>query len=186
VDGLETPGSPNFVSYWYGQSTEPRHAAALMEELSAESAGRHPAVSRQAARTWSAIALTFYLRGQILTDAGLVYSEQDRRLMAAQDAWRRARQADPTRQDCSFFLGVVRARADRNRPELTAAEFAPVLSQSADRALHADILNALGDAYFEAGRLKEARQCYVESFDVFNLPSATKINYRAQRRLGGL
>ena len=81
---------------------------------------------------------------------------------------------------------MVQTRVDRAHPEQVEATFAPLLEGLSDRALRADVLNVLGDAYFEAGRLIEARKRYVESFDVFNLPGVNKINYRAQRRLGGL
>jgi hypothetical protein len=186
IDGLTTPDALIYQAYWYANFWEPRRAAHLMEELLAQGDGRYPAVRHQAARISTNAGLTYYLRGTIPTDDGLVYVEQDRRLTTAEEAWRRAAEVDPTRADCGFYLGMVRARADRSRPERVQAEFASLLAASADRALRADILNVLGDAFFEAGQLAEARRRYVESFDVYNLPSVDKINYRAQRRLGGL
>jgi tetratricopeptide (TPR) repeat protein len=184
--GLEAPSSTLFQTYWFANTWELRKAILLMEELLARGGEPHPAVRHQTARLWTDLGLHYYLRGTIVTDAGLVYSEQDRRLMAAQAAWLRASQISPAKRDSAFYLGMVQTRADRLHPELVEASFAPLLTGLADRALRADVLNVLGDAYFEAGRMIEARRRYVESFDVFNLPGATKINYRAQRRLGGL
>jgi hypothetical protein len=178
--------SPAFEAYWFANYWEPRKALYLMDELLTDAVGRHPAVRNQAARLWTNAGLNYYLRSAILTDAGLVYSEQDRWLAAAQVAWHRSVEVDPTKVDCRFYLGMVQARADRTRPELVEEEFAPLLHTSADLALRADILNVLGDAYFEAGQMTAARRRYVESFDVYNLPRVGKINYRAQRRLGGL
>src|SRR5262249_38694618 len=110
----------------------------------------------------------------------------DRRLMAAQDAWQRAVEVNPAKRDCAFYLGMLRTRLERSQPEQVEADFAPMLKGLADRALRADVLNVLGDAFFEAGRMIEAQRRSVESFDVFSLPGVGKINYRAQRRLGGL
>jgi tetratricopeptide (TPR) repeat protein len=186
LPGMTTPGTPFFEAYWFAATWEPLRASFLMDELLAEGGDRFPAVRNQAGRLWANAGLHYYLRGELLTDEGLVYSEQNLRLTAAQHAWRRATELDPGRLDCSFYLGMVQARSDRNHPERADELFSPLLLESADRALRADILNVVGDAYFDAGQMEEARRRYVESFDVFNLPGVSKINYRAQRRLGGL
>ncbi len=186
LQGLITPGTTLFVTYWYAQAWEPLRATFLMDEVLAAGGDRHAALRNEAGRLWTNAGLQYYLRGELLTDEGLVYSEQNLRLSAAEAAWRRAAELDPDRFDCAFYLGTVAARVDRSRPERAQEAFQPLLDGCADRALRADILNIVGDAYFEASRMSEARRRYVESFDVFNMPGVDKINYRAQRRLGGL
>jgi tetratricopeptide (TPR) repeat protein len=185
-EDLIAPNSSVHQAYWFANHWEPLRALRVMDELLAEDAGRQGPVRHQAARMWTNIGLTYYLRTAMLTDAGLVYYEQNRWLTAAEESWQRASQIDPGKRDVLFYLGMIQARADRSRPELVQAAFDPLLKGCADRALRADILNVLGDAYFEAGHLMKARRCYVESFDVYNLPGVDRINYRAQRRLGGL
>ena len=75
---------------------------------------------------------------------------------------------------------------ERDHPERAERTFRPLLEDTADKALQADILSNVGDAYFRAGRFPEARRRYAESFDLYNMPQLDRINYRAQRRLGGL
>src|SRR5262249_59253787 len=102
---MTTRGSPANATYWFGSFWEPRRATFLMEGLLAE--GRDdPAVWSQAARLWTNMGLQYYLRGTIPTDDGLVYIEQNRRLTAAWDAWRRAAELMPDKRDCGFYLGM--------------------------------------------------------------------------------
>src|SRR5258708_25170648 len=97
------------------------------------------------------------------------FSQHDRRLTAAQDAWRRAAEAGPGRRDCGFYLGVAQARLDRERPQQVEAAFDPMWLGLADRPLKAEILYALGEAYWQAGQFVEARRRFAASYDVFSL-----------------
>ena len=105
-------------------------------------------------------------------------------MTAAQDSWRRALDLTPGRRDCGFYLGLVQARTDRDHPERVEAAFRPMVTRLADQILLGDILNTVGNAYFEAGQVIEARRRYAHSYDVFCLPKA--INLEAQKQLGGM
>jgi tetratricopeptide (TPR) repeat protein len=146
-----------------------RRAIALMAELRADGASA-PAVRAQAARLWSDLALNEY--------------HQKTSLTTTFDAWQRAAALDPQRRDCAFYVGTLQARFDRERPERVRSELQPILADIGDQVLNAEILNTLGNACFEAGWVTEARRLYAESYDLFCLPKS--INFRAQRKLGGL
>lgn len=161
-----------------------RHALALMEELLAEGQTQ-PAVRQQAARLWTAVGVRRSLHAPfVLAEDGQLYERPDRRLLAAEAAWRRAGCVAPTHRDSAFYLGTLQAHLNRYQSGPAEAEFAPALAGLGDRVLRADVLGTLGDASLQAGELGQARQRYAESFDAFNLPRA--INYRAQKGLGGL
>lgn len=121
--------------------------------------------------------------GRIFTLTGMDHYRHGR-LCAAEDMWQRAQVVNPTRFDCRFFLGTVQRLMDPSRPELVEAKFQKIFSRLADRVLRADILSSLGDAYFEAGRMTEARQWYRKSRSAFGLPK--NINYRAEKGLTGI
>src|SRR5262249_18273917 len=124
----------------------------------------------QAARLWS--------------DSALEECRQKTALTSAFDAWERAARIDPLRRDCAFYLGSVQARFDREQPDRVRSVFQPILANLGDQVLNAEILNTLGDACLEAGWWVEARRLYGQSYDLFCLPKS--INFRAQRKLGGL
>lgn len=153
--------------------------------LLAEAGADQPAVRHLVARLWNDTGLEFYFRGEILTDVGRVSFLRTRNLIAAQDAWRRAAELSPPRFDCAFYRGMAQAELQPSQPDLIENEFRAFLARSAEKAVQADMLSVLGDAYLQAGRLAEARLRYAQSFDLFNIPEQFK-NYRAQRRLGGL
>jgi hypothetical protein len=138
------------------------------------------------ARLWIDEGLNHYLGPKNAPEIDRVYLPERRHLIAAQDAWRRASRLVPWRLDCAYYLGTVQAHLDNARPDLVEAAFGPLLRGTADQALRADALNNVGDAYFKAGEMAQARRRYAESFDIYNMPELFRINYRAQRRLGGL
>src|SRR5262249_23312907 len=150
---------------------------ALMEDLLPEGGCGHPVVRRQAARFLTETGLEYYRQ-----DAALAAPSAWRigvpfftdppvfppRLAAAQDAWQRAAALTPVERDCSYcYLGVAQAHTDLARPDLAEAEFARVLPRLPDRPLRADILATLGDAYFQAGQMAEARKYYAKSVETF-------------------
>jgi hypothetical protein len=114
----------------------------------------------------------------------LSYHRQERRLVTAQNAWRKALQITPARRDVAFAAATLQLTLDRAHPEAVEQEYGPVLDGLADRILRADILNNLGEAYGRSGLIDESRARFAESLDVFHLPK--KLNYRAQKGLGGL
>jgi hypothetical protein len=146
-----------------------RQAIALMADLRADGVAA-AALRAQAARLWSDLALNQY--------------HQKTSLTMTFDAWQRAAAVDPLRRDCAFYVGTLQARIDRDGPERVRSELQPILGDLGDQVLNAEILNTLADAFFEAGWIGEARRLYAKSYDVFCLPKS--INFRAQRRLGGL
>jgi hypothetical protein len=103
---------------------------------------------------------------------------------AAQDAWQRAREANPWQYDTLFLLASARGKVDRARPRRLQEEYSPLLDVLADRFLKADMFDLLGDAYFEAGHMNDARLRYADSAQAFTLPKV--INHRALMGLGGL
>jgi tetratricopeptide (TPR) repeat protein len=161
-------------------------AAALNIDLVAGERFRGPPVCNQAARVWADIGMTYYQKGVYFKDTDRVFFQDSRCLGVAEDAWRQASALAPANRCSRFFLGMRRAAVERDHPEWSEAIFRPFLEDTADKALQADILSNLGDAYFRAGRIHEARSRYAESFDRYNMPQLDRINYRAQRRLGGL
>jgi tetratricopeptide (TPR) repeat protein len=183
VSGAEPAEPPDAIFPFipgYGSG----HAFALLETLLAQDAEAHPVVRTLAARILTDMGSGFYLRKVRFTDAGPDYSRQKLHLMAVQEAWRRALQLEPARIDSLFFLGYTQASIDRDHPEIADAILNPLLNRLADRLVCADLLNILGDAYFAAGRITEARERYAESLDLLNLPQ--RKNFRAQKGLGGL
>ena len=132
-----------------------------------------------AARILTELGIVLYVRDPRFTDAGFDYVEQNQRLVAARDVWQRAAALDRLRTDDPVFLTYTGPRLDRAAPD--GAHIAITLG---DRILRADVLNMLADAYFESGRMGEARRGYAESLDLMNLPQ--RKNFRAQKGLGGL
>jgi tetratricopeptide (TPR) repeat protein len=155
----------------------------LFEELLKQEKS-HPMARSLAARVLTDIGLVLYSQKPLFTDSGPDYSAQKLNLTSAQEAWERALQLDESRLDCMFYLGYTQTLIDPTHPELAEGYFEPLLDRVADRLLFADTLNVLADAYFEAGRMAEARQRYAESLDMLNLPQ--RKNFGAQRGLGGL
>jgi hypothetical protein len=91
----------------------------------------------------------------------------------------------PDNRFAQFYEARSRMSMDWSHPEQIEADCRPFLKGTVDRALHAEVLANLGDLYFRAGRLPEARAHYADSFDAYTMPHIDRINYRAQRRLGG-
>ena len=120
---------------------------------------------------------------RLLTKVGLAEFEADR-LAPAVDHFASAKSLSPTAIDAAMFVGLVQSKLDPQHPERAESLLAPVLGATADRLIRADILATLGDTYFEAGRMVEARDRYRASIRAFNLPK--QINYRAQRGLVGM
>jgi hypothetical protein len=145
-------------------------AIALSRELLSGAAGDEPAVRHQAARLLAALGLNFYM--------------QDRRLMAAEDGWRGAMEVVPSRFDCAYYLGTLHARVDRDHPDRVEAEFESMRARLADRVLRAEGRATVGDAYFKAGQMMEARWNYAESSQTCTLPKI--MNFRAMKGLGGM
>jgi tetratricopeptide (TPR) repeat protein len=185
--GHYRPDSPPFGSDAVAaRSLEQGRAAALSADLLADEHFRAPPVSNQAARVWADIGMTYYQKGTLFKDTGRVSFEDNRCLGVAAEAWRQASALAPANHSSRFFLGMTQAATERDHPEWADLTFRSLLEDTADKALQADILSNVGDAYFRAGRFHEARRRYAESFDRYNMPQLDRINYRAQRRLGGL
>jgi hypothetical protein len=168
-DRLDSHEDRFVQEYKAARDRDVRQAIAVMANLRTDFSAAPP-VRAQAARLWSNFALNEYHEKTSLTSTF--------------DAWQRATALDPLRRDCAFYLGTLQARIDRDRPEHVQSELRPILADIGDQVLNAEILNTLGNACFEAGWLTEARRLYAESYDVFCLPKS--INFRAQRKLGGL
>ena len=182
--GLPAPQGHWRSDYRFDRTAGPRHALALMEDLLADGGAIPPAVRNQASRFWADRALTYFLTEPFLCEDGLDYREQDRRLVAARDAWCRAGELAPARSDCTLALAALHMRLDPSHPERAEAMLAPLLTGSGDRILQADALAILGESYLKAGDVTKARQCFAASFDRFHLPK--NLNCRAQKGLGGL
>lgn len=157
---------------------------ALSDDLSA----RHPTkiVLQQASRIWAEAGMTFYQKGTVLKQENRIYLEESRTLHTALEAWQRSLNADPTNRYARYFIANAIAGMDPMRIDSVQALSRPLLEGLDDQALKADVLSNLGDACFQSGRLDEARSYYARSFDLYNMPQYDRINYRAQRRLGGL
>jgi hypothetical protein len=165
--GAETPRAAFFRAYQWEGNREWARALALMAPLA--TGGSEPAVERQATR--------------VLVERGLDEYQQGR-LAAAQVQWAHALATPAPSFDGSFLLGAGLSRSDRYFPESAESAFAPLLERTADRALRADCLSILGDAYFEAGHMETARSRYASSSTAFTLPKV--INSHALRGLGGM
>jgi hypothetical protein len=143
-------------------------ARGLMAGLSDE-AIESPAVRARVARMWVTLGIE-YLK---IDDFG-----------AAEGAFRNAAFTQPGRFDCPFCLAIARAKMDCRHPQQAEAEMTSFLEHIADPQLQADALNIVGDAYFDADIMREARLRYMKSWSTFNL--LEDINFRAQKGLGGL
>lgn len=164
---------------------ERRQALAIMEGLLADPRNfAHRPLVNQAARLWNEVGLIYFQHAAELTAIGPDKHWRDIHLNAAEESFRKAWQVDPLRRDTGFYLGLVMARTAYGHPELVEAELKPVYAGLADQVLKAEIFSTIGDAYFEAGRIDEARQWYAQSYDAFCLPKI--INYRGQKGIGGL
>jgi tetratricopeptide (TPR) repeat protein len=168
-------------------------AKAVLEDLEAQGAGQEEAVRRELARILTNTALTDYRQSQTVPEdrwrSGNPYFSvpgfYPPRLVGAQDAWHEGLDLVPVpRSNLYFYLGETEAHNSRGRPELSKAQFGPMLDRLADRVLRADILSTIGDAYFQADQHEEARKNYEASVKAFMLPKI--INYRGQKGLGGM
>jgi len=183
--GLSQPAGFDARGYAKSHYKERRTALDWMERLMATGDEDESAVRQQAARFWTELGLSDYPGASNYTDSGgLIFYTQNRALGSTHFKWRRALEIEPLRHDCPFYLGLSQGRVDLARPELASDEFARIKHRLADRILRAELLDSLGDAFFEAGRINEATRLYAESMDIFSLPKL--INYRGQKALGGL
>lgn len=176
---------PAARSYRLVRPLEPRHAAALMDDLRGTTA-QVSAVRKQTARLWTDAALAAYCKSPGFTDS-LPWQDrtgQVRNLVAADHCWQQVQDADPARRDIAIYRGVIGVALEQGTPAEIEAGLAPALQGLADHVLHAEVMNTVGDAYFDAGQVAEARRRYARSYDIFCLPKF--INFRAQGRLGGL
>jgi hypothetical protein len=81
-------------------------------------------------------------------------------------------------------MGLSLSESDRSRPELAEAFIDPLVERLGDRVLIADLLERLGHANFEAGRVVRAREYYERSMAVFSQPKY--VNAPAQEGLLGM
>lgn len=91
------------------------------------------------------------------------YRRSQSQVLQIQRAARSLNDAGIRAQSC-YLLGETYRRSGRVELSFRAlAEAESLASKSADRSLHADILNALGLLHWNCGRLDEARQCFEKS-----------------------
>ena len=76
------------------------------------------------------------------------------------------------------------AGIERSQPEQVEALLEPLFAFLGDRLIRADMISLVGDAYFEAGRFREARVRYRASLEAFSLPRF--VNPHAQEAMLGL
>jgi hypothetical protein len=183
-DRLSSPAGHLLPVYRMALRREPLRALGQMEDLLAGPDGAEPAVRRQASRMYNDLALRAYLDRPNIVNSEFDFYQHDRRLATAQNAWRRSAALAPDRWDSGLYLGLVQARLDPSRPERVRAEFERLMTGVADRPLRAEVLDLLGDAYWDAGEAVEARRRYAQSYDSYSLPK--RPNVRAQKKLGGL
>ncbi len=167
-EGRSTPESQFWQAGQYLSDSRLEMAGGLMEELGRET-NWAPPVGDMAGRLWVSRGMRDFGKSDI---AG------------AGEAMRKAADVQDVRLDCLFCLGVVQAHMDRVHPERAEAEFASLLVRCGYQLLSADALKILGDAYFDADDMREARARYGESWDTYNLLG--NINCLAQKGLGGL
>jgi len=164
--GRSTPQERLFRAHQQADAKNFRHAEALVEALVLEVDS--PVLRREAGRIFTLKGMAHYRRGE---------------LGAAENSWHKASALCPGRVDYPFYLGIVQASMDPSALGSVEKKFRQTLNRLADRALKADILASLADAYFDAGRMVEARACYMESLRTFALPKNS--NYRAMKGLSG-
>jgi tetratricopeptide (TPR) repeat protein len=122
--------------------------------------------------------------------AGLIHADLARKstskgqLIAAFDDYRLAAKFAPLRVDAPAGMGLSLSESDRSRPELAEAYINPLVERLGDRVLIADLLERLGHANFEAGRVVRAREYYERSMAIFSQPKY--VNAPAQEGLLGM
>jgi tetratricopeptide (TPR) repeat protein len=178
------PGPVDTATLMAMRASELRWAVAISDELLGDAASG-PAASAYASRLWTDVGIQEYLVGQIDKSPNQLQFEDSHTLSVAQGAWQRAADLAPTNRESLFLLGYARARLDPAHPERAEPFLRSILDDSGDLTLRGDILSILGDSYFHAGQYEQARKCYIQSFDLYNVPQAFR-NFRAQRRLGGV
>jgi tetratricopeptide (TPR) repeat protein len=167
--GRHTPQETFFRAFQYRLKGNWTEALALMSEVRRAAEGE-PAVRFQGVQVNAAAGLRYFGQG---------------RLEAAVDLWQQATLLVPEIIDSRLMLAVAQARLDPHHPGRVEQSLGPLLTRSvADQPLRADSLVVLGNALFEAGRIREARRRYAESMDLFSLPRI--VNFGAAKGLGGL
>lgn len=102
----------------------------------------------------------------------------------AEALWGRALRLAPWRVDCRVAKALAAEHAERTLPEQIEGLLTPAMPYLGDRLIVADMQSLIGDAYFEAGRLEEARRHYDASMETFSLPRV--VNTHAQEALLGM
>lgn len=120
----------------------------------------------------------------LLYDAGKTSYTEYGIASGADALWARATNYAPWRVDCTVAQAIASEHTERNMPEQVEALLAPMLPHVGDRLIRADMQSLVGDAYFEAGRLREARKHYAASMKTFSLPRF--INPHAQEAMLGM
>ncbi len=166
-DGLSTPVRNWWEATQWEANGVPARAEVLLDGLNLPNG--NAGLNRQTAA--------------LLTQIGLDYQKKGW-TGAALDRWQAAQVMSRVRLENRFYGGFVEAQWERARPEYCRAALDPLLAWTADRPLRADFLAYEGDVLVAAGKINEARDCYLRSMILFNLPKT--INYRAQKGLGGM
>jgi hypothetical protein len=165
-----TPQERFFRAYQYWHRKEWPQALALVAALPGSQLKDHPAMRHLAAR--------------IAAEAGVHYFTQNH-LAASEEQALKAHGLVPEDRDARLLLGTLQARIDPKQPERVEAALGPLLDKAlAEQPLRADTLSLLGNAFFVASRIPQAREFYARSLDLFCLPR--QVNFRAARGLGGL
>jgi tetratricopeptide (TPR) repeat protein len=166
--GIPSPASQLFFASQLALNGQTEVAAGLTRDLLGTGA-TPPVAPRLLARRAAEMAL--------------IHTKRDRP-QAAAETWKLAAESDPSHRYCRLAEIVIRTYIAHDDPTDLAGAADPLLAGLADRSLRAAILAVLGDAYYEAGRIAEARERYRASYDAYSLPKT--INFPAQRGLLGM
>jgi hypothetical protein len=144
-------------------------AQAFLDQLLAAGGDAYPAVRHLAGLVEVDTARTYVAKGLIVPAA---------------DSFRRAIEFAPYRVDAVFGLSTTLSFTDRDHPEMVEAQLGPLVARVGDRALRADLLERIADAFFQAGNLEVARKYYQDSIDMFCQPKF--VNLPAQAGMLGM
>jgi hypothetical protein len=98
--------------------------------------------------------------------------------------WEAARALDPDLIGVSYYLAHAYHQTDGKDQSRALAEGGRLLAVAQHKVLRCDVYELLGDCYFKAEKVAEARRMYRRSMDTVNLVKS--LNLAAQEGLLGL